>query len=191
MVWRVGLDQLAHAWDVIVSQRQLCDQIVSQTPSLQMFVSCISGVFSKRMMGGAAADVTRPIYPAVSYWAVFEGVNPDTYPCLATRLLTACPSAEVKLIKSMTQRHSGESLSPDCGSLFVALKDHNGSFVIQKINDSLLAMGAAGISLHPRNAQLVVMPRSKYLLQMPESVSALREAGLRIEWMCWKRPELF
>ena len=56
------------------------------------------------------------------------------------KLFSVCPSAEVKPIKSL--RDSDESLSPDCGPLFVTLKDHAGSFVMQKINSSLLAMGA-------------------------------------------------
>ena len=140
-----------------------------------MFVSCISGVFSKNIGAGPEC---RPIYPAVSYWTVFEGRDAGGYGNLTTRrLFSACPSAEVKPIKSL--RHSDESLSPDCGPLFVTLKDHAGSFVMQKINRSLLAMGASGVSSHPPNARLVVMSRSKYLTDMPETVSALQVAGLR------------
>ena len=176
VIWRVAPDVLAHAWDTITSQRRLCDQIVAQSPSLQMFVSCISGVFSKNI---GAGPETRPIYPAVSYWTVFEGTDAGGYGNLTTRrLFSACPSAEVKPIKSL--RHSDESLSPDCGPLFVTLKDHAGSFVMQKINNSLLAMGAPGVSSHPPNARLVVTSRSKYLTDMPEIVSALQVAGLRI-----------
>ena len=175
VVWRVGPDVLTHAWDTITSQRRLCDQVVAQSPSLQMFVSCISGVFSKNIGTGSE---TRPIYPAVSYWTVFEGRDADTYGDLTRRLFSTCPSAEVKPIKSL--RQSSESLSPDCGPLFVTLKDHCGSFVMQKINSSLLATGAPGVSSHPPNARLVVTSRSKYLADMPGTVSALQVAGLRI-----------
>ena len=176
VVWRVGgLDELAHAWDTITSQRRLYDQIVAQSPSLQMFVSCISGVFSKNIGAGPEC---RPIYPAVSYWTVFEGRDAGAYGDMTRRLFSVCPSAEVKPIKSL--RHSDESLSPDCGPLFVTLKDHAGSFVMQKINSSLLVVGAPGVSPHPPNARLVVTSRGKYIREMPETVSALQLAGLRI-----------
>ena len=181
VVWRVGgPDALAHAWDTITSQRRLCDQIVAQSPSLQMFVSCISGVFSKNIGTGVTRPETRPIYPAVSYWTVFEGRDAGAYGDMTMwfKLYSVCPSAEVKPIKSL--RPSDESLSPDCGPLFVTLKDHAGSFVMQKINSSLLAIGAPGVSSHPPNARLVVTSRSKYLTDMPETVSALQVAGLRI-----------
>ena len=171
---------LAHAWDTITSQRRLCDQIVAQSPSLQMFVSCISGVFSKNIVAGVTRPETRPIYPAVSYWSVFEGRDDGADGDMTRRfkLFSVCPSAEVKPIKSL--RHSDESLSPDCGPLFVTLKDHAGSFVMQKVTSSLLAMGAPDVSSHPPNARLVVTSRSKYLTDMPETVSALQVAGLRI-----------
>ena len=133
-------------------------------------------MFSKNIGAGPEC---RPIYPAVSYWTVFEGRDAGGYGDLTTRrLFSACPSAEVKPIKSLF--HSDESLSPDCGPLFVTLKDHAGSFLMQKINSSLLAMGAPGVSSHPPNARLVVTSRSKYLTDMPETVSALQVAGLRI-----------
>ncbi|KAK2177206.1 hypothetical protein NP493_613g01035 [Ridgeia piscesae] len=174
IAWRLGHPRLARAWEIIVSQRQLCDEVVSQTPSLQMFVSCISGVCSKSIVG---LEV-RPVYPAVSYWAVFDRGTGVDFGYVASRLLCACPSAEVKPIKSM-QRQADESLAPECGPLFVALKDHNGSFVIQKINDSLSSVGA--VTASSPNAQLVVLPGSKYLHQMRESVTALGAAGLRIK----------
>ena len=185
VVWRVSDDWLAHTWDAILSQRQRCDQIVAQSPSLQMFVSCISGVYTKAVGGGLAqtgGEPTRPVYPAVSYWAVFEGANQDSlrYNNLVMRLMGACAPAEVKQIKSQPHRHSGGLLA-DSGPLFVALKDQNGGFVNQKINRCLLARGAVAALAHPPNAKLVVLPQSKYLRQLPASVDALKAVGLYID----------
>ena len=52
---------------------------------------------------------------------------------------------------------------------------------------NLLAMGAPGVSSHPPNARLVVTSRSKYIRDMPETVSALQLAGLRIKGtLAWR-----
>ena len=128
VVWRVNADLLAGAWDAIVAQRRRCDRIVAQTTALQMFVSRITGVFSK---GAVTTPGTRPVYPAVSYWAVFDGTMGGGYDELSTQISIACPFAEVKPIKSQLRRQPDVKVSADCEPLFIALKDHNSRFVIQ------------------------------------------------------------
>ena len=178
VVWRVNEDKLAHAWDSIVSQRHLCDEIVAQTPSLQMFVSCISGVFSK---GAVTKPATRPVFPAVSYWAVFDSATVDEYDDLGMRIVAICPSVEIKSIKSQLRRPSDTVLAADCEPLFIALKDHCSRFIIEKITRSLLATGAAACATaQPPNAKLAVVSRSKYRQQLPASVEALNAVGLCI-----------
>ena len=179
VVWRVNANMLAGAWDAIVAQRQRCDQVVAQTTALQMFVSSITGVFSK---GAVTTPGTRPVYPAVSYWAVFDGTTTDGYGELSTRISIACPFVEVKPIKSQLRRQQPDAaVSADCEPLFIALKDHNSRFVIQKIACSLIAMGAdCTITSHPPNAKLVVMSGSRYMRQLPASVEALNASGLYI-----------
>ena len=177
VIWRVDDNNLAHAWDTIVSQRHLCDEVVAKTPSLQMFVSCICGVFNKV---GAWRGQRKPVYPAVSYWAVFDGPGPDICIDLIRRLLVACPSTQVKPITSMVRKFTVEPLV-NCGTLFVVLKDHNSGYVNQKISRSLRAAGVVGVGSHPRNAKLCVMSNSRYIQHSQASVEALSAVGLWID----------
>ena len=184
VVWRVSDDSLAHAWDAIVSQRHLCDEVVARTPSLQMFVSCISGVFTNAVAAGSTrASPEKPIYPAVSYWVVVDETRAreSSFGELFYRILAVCPSAQVKHIKSLRCAQSEEPLPVDCGTLFVTLKDHNSRFVHQKITRSLLAAGAAHVSSQPVNAKLLLMSRSKYVQQIPAAVEVTKASGLSIE----------
>lgn len=176
VVWRATGDRLTQAWDAIVPQRQLCDEVVANTPSLQMFVSSVSGVVGK------SGEAWRCIYPAVSYWAVFDAASSyRLQEDIERRIRAVCTPADVKPIKSMLQRQTDESVTADCQPLFVVLKDHNSRFVHQKIRRSLLATGAVNVSMQPPNAKLAVMHHSKYLLQLPASVEALTVAGLCID----------
>ena len=155
VVWRVNTDLLAGAWDAIVAQRRRCDKNV-------------------------VAPGTRPVYPAVSYWAVFDGTIGVGYDELSTRISIAYPFVEVKPIKSQLRRQPDVMVSADCEPLFIALKDHNSRFVIQKIACSLVAMGAdCTVTSHPPNAKLVVMSGCRYMRQLPASVEALNASGLR------------
>ncbi|KAI0227813.1 hypothetical protein LSAT2_021695, partial [Lamellibrachia satsuma] len=178
VIWRVDHDRLAHAWDDIVSQRHLCDQAVAkQIPSLEMFVSCISGVFTRTVRGKADA-VAGPVFPAVSYWVVCHHATPHDFGELAAVIRARCPDVDVKLITSLRRQKTGESLDAKCGTLFAALKDHNSGFVRQKITRSL---SVAGIHALRSNAKVVVVAASKYLPQMPLCVEALQIAGLFME----------
>ena len=171
VIWRD-----AHAWDEIVSQRRLCDQIVAQTAHLQMFVSCISGVFTHPVRAGEQPPtVAKPVYPSVSYWVVLEEQTDVYCSDLSRRLLNDCPSAQVKHITSTAVWQDDASLASDCGTLFVALKDHNSSYVYQKISRSKIF---CGITSQRSNARLAVMHHSKYMQHLPESVSALKDVGL-------------
>ena len=188
VVWRVNTDLLAGAWDSIVAQRQRCDRIVAQTSALQMFVSSITGVFSK---GAVTTPGTRPVYPAVSYWAVFDGTIGVGYDELSTRISIACPFVEVKPIKSQLRRQPDAMVSADCEPLFIALKDHNSRFVIQKIACSLVAMGAdCTVTSHPPNAKLVVMSRSRYMRQLPAAIEVLNASGLYIVLEVYEESEV-
>ena len=178
VIWRVDDDRLEHAWDDVVSQRHLCDQIVAQTPSLQMFVSCICGVFNKV---GAWRGKSKPVYPAVSYWLVLDGEQVSGSNNLIRRLLEACPSTQVKPILSMVRRDAPVEPTAMCGPLFVVLKDHNSGFVHRKIRRSLSAAGNAGTHPHPRNAKLAVVSFSKYDQDISAAVEALNTAGLCID----------
>ena len=179
VIWRSD-SGLARAWDEIVTQRHLCDQIVSQTAHLQMFVSCISGVFTHPISAGRGT-VMKPVYPSVSYWAVLDEATTDTYADLSLRLWTACPSAQVKHIMTTATWHEDEALGADCGTLFVTLKDHNSRYVYQRISRSLLAAGLdADFTSQPPNAKLAVVSHSKYMKQLPTSVDTLKAAGLCI-----------
>ena len=181
IVWCVGSSELARAWDSIVSQRHLCDQVVAQSPSLQMFVSCISGIFKT---GRPLLEQANPVYPAVSYWAMFDTATVNAGLDIPGKLSSACgPDAQVKPIKSFRFRQENNgSRSSDTGTLFTVLKDHNSWFIYEKIIHSMVACGAADVpSREPPNAKVVVMPQSKYLRQMPESLISLNVAGLRLD----------
>ena len=132
--------------------------------------------------GAVTTPGTRPVYPAVSYWAVFDGTMGDGYDELSTRISIACPFVEVKPIKSQLRRQPDVMVSADCEPLFIALKDHNSRFVIQKIACSLVAMGAdSTVTSHPPNAKLVVMSRSRYMRQLPAAlIEASNASGLYI-----------
>ena len=118
VVWRVNTDLLAGAWDAIVAQRRRCDRIVAQTTALQMFVSRASREYSK---GAVTTPGTRPVYPAVSYWAVFDGTMGNGYDELSTRISIACPFVEVNPMKSQLRRQPAVMVSADCEPLFIAL----------------------------------------------------------------------
>ena len=181
ITWRMNSELLARAWTDIVPQRHLCDQIVSRTTSLQMFVSCISGV-KDRMCRGEA----RPIYPAVSYWVVTDGAGAGGGAELATRLSAACPLAQIKLITSFTQRQREDPLAAHCSRLFVVLKDHNSGFVNQKIRSSVLDTGTHDVvALLASNAKLNMTPDSKYMALLPASVPVLKAGGLCIDLRIW------
>jgi len=182
VVWRVSDNSLAHAWDAIVSLRHLCDDVVAKTPSLQMFVSCISGVFTNAVAAGSTrASPEKPIYPAVSYWVVLDESRASSFGELFYRIVAVCPSVQVKHIKSLRCSQIEEPLPVECGTLFVTLKDHNSRFVHQKITRSLLAAGVAHVSSQPVNAKLLLMPRSKYVQQIPAAVEVTKASGLSIE----------
>jgi len=174
VVWRATGDRLEHAWDAVVSQRHLCDEVVARTPALQMFVSCISGVVGK------SREATRCIYPAVNYWAAFDTKNRCCHDDIEKRMLAVCSSADVKPIKSIIRRQMNELVTADSHSLFVVLKDHNSRFVYQKMRRSVFAGGATYAPLHPPNAKLVAQHHSKYLPQLPAAVATLKLAGLCI-----------
>ena len=180
ITWRMDSKLLARAWTDIVPQRHLCDQIVSRTTSLQMFVSCISGV-KDRMCRGEA----RPIYPAVSYWVVTDGAGAGGGAELATRLSAACPLAQNKLITSFTQRQRDDPLAAHCSRLFVVLKDHNSGFVNQKIRSSVLDTGTHDVALLASNAKLNMTPDSKYMALLHASVTVLKAGGLCIDLRIW------
>ncbi|KAI0239104.1 hypothetical protein LSAT2_010169, partial [Lamellibrachia satsuma] len=129
VVWRVDNDGLAHAWDAILSQRQLCDQVVAQIPTLQI---------------------------------------------------------EVKVIKSLRNKQD-DSQTADCGTLFIALKDHNSGYIYQKISRSLQAEGGVCYTSQHTNATLSVPTHSKYLEQLTTSVDQLRAAGLSIHLQVLER----
>ena len=161
VLWRVDDDEgLSRVWSDVVSQRCKCDAFVAQAPSLQMFVSCITGMtkYRSRLTPDSA---TLPAYPAVSYWAVFD--RAESGPDLTRRLRSICPTAVVKQIQSCQMDQENDRLT-----LFLALKDHCSSFVANKISShrrhSLLAIET---DPHPPNAKLVAMSNSRYLSELP------------------------
>ena len=146
-----------------------------------LLLSCISGMFNT---GRPLLEQANPVYPAVSYWAVFDTATVNAGLDIPGTVSSACgPDAQVKPIKSFRFRQdNNESRSSDTGTLFTVLKDHNSWFIYEKIIHSLFACGAADVpSREPPNAKVVVMTQSKYLRQMPESVISLNVAGLRLE----------
>ena len=173
IVWRVSDDLIPEAWDDIVAHREQCDRIVAETPSLQMFVLCISGVYTRSTRSETG---TRPVYPVVSYWAVFLESVLDEGGEMLSRIRTACPSVQLKQITSLTRLKY--SAPTDSNPLYVVLKDHNSVFVNQKIARSLQP---SQFHSHRANAKLLVMSHSVYLPQVPVCVQALQDAGLYME----------
>ena len=186
ITWRMGSELLVRAWTDIVPQRHLCDQIISRTPSLQMFVSCISGVFNK---SGSCRSESRPVYPAVSYWVVTDGAGVDVGAELETRLSAACPFAQIKPITLITQRQMDDPLAAHCSRLFVVLKDHNSGFVNRKIRRSVLDTGSSDVTLLASNAKLNMIPHSKYMALFSASVPGLKARGLCIDLRIWDRTD--
>ena len=122
IVWRVSDDHIPEAWDDIVAHREQCDRIVAQTPSLQMFVSCISGVYTRSTRWKLETG-PRPVYPVVSYWAVLLGSVLGEGGEMLSRIRTACPSVQLKQITSLTRFKP--SAPTDSNPLYVVLKYHN------------------------------------------------------------------
>ena len=174
VIWRVDDDEgLSRVWSDVVSQRCKCDAFVAQVPSLQMFVSCITGItkYRSRLTTECA---TLPVNPAVSYWAVFDRV--EIGPELTRGLTAVCPAAVVKQIQSC--RTDQEN---DRHTLFVALKDHCSSFVANKISShNRHSSLVTETDPHPPNAKLVAMSNSRYLSELPQTIEELRAAGLSI-----------
>ena len=176
ITWRAPAEGLARAWDSIVSKRITCDRIVSSIPTLQMFVSCISGVFNT---AETRRPEQQPVYPSVSYWVVFDG----TYGVgeLSRMILRACPDAQLKHILSSRARLSVELEDVFCSTLFTALKDHNSSYVNEKIIHCLKGVRSGNATSHlQQNAKLFVVSRGKYAGQLHSTLEALGAAGLNI-----------
>ena len=172
IVWRVSDDHIPEAWEDIVAHREQCDRIVAETPSLQMFVSCISGVYTRSTRWKPESG-SRPVYPVVSYWVVLLGSVPDEGGEMLSRIRTACPCIQLKQITSLIRLKY--SAPTDSNPLYVVLKDHNSAFVNQKIARSLQP---SEFHSHRANAKLFVMSHSVYLPQIPVCVQALQDAGL-------------
>ena len=147
----------------------------SGSASLHMYVSCITGVFSK----GGTNQQQKPIYPAVSYWTTEAHL--DNSDDLMQRLATTFPDARVKPIISVIHRLSDEQMAAKCQTLYVALKDHGGGFIGQKINRSRLVDGTSHAVANTRNAKLAVVSTSKYQHRHSATVEALQIAGLMID----------
>jgi len=158
-----------------VSRRHLCDRVVADTPTLQTFVSCISGIFNTAKTWHKEQ---QPVYPAVSYWVVLEDDAGESD--LAHRLMRLCPEAQVKRIKSLRAQQAGEWTDTDCGTLFIVLKDHSSGYVHQRIVRCLAAADCASNEPQRQNAQLFVAPLCKYVEQLRDSEEALKRAGLDI-----------
>ena len=156
-----------------MAHREQCDRIVAETLSLQMFVSCISGVYTRSTRSEMGAT---PVYPVVSYWAVFLGTVQDEGGEMLSRIRKACPCVQLKQITSLTRIKS--SAPTDSNPLYVVLKDHNIVFVNQKITRSLQP---SPFHSHRANAKLFVMSHSVYLPQIPVCVQALQDAGLYMD----------
>ena len=181
LVWRRRPDQegLARAWEPIFSQRHLCDQVVARTPSLQMFVSCISGLVTSAARG-QSETARRHVFTAVSYWAVFDqGVAIDeAVRRMSGQLVTVCPAAQIKLIQPNCSRGGGEDLI--AMTLFIAVKDHCSSYVHQKSHRNTLALSSTA-DLWPSNAKLVAVPRCKYIGQLRPSMTLMRNVGMHMD----------
>ena len=68
-----------------------------------------------------------------------------------------------------------------CGTLFTALKDHNSSYVYEKIIRCLEGVHRGSERSHlPQNAKLFVVSRGKYVIPLHASVQALKAVGLNI-----------
>ena len=141
-------------------------------------MSCISGLVTSAARG-QSESAWRPVFPAVSYWAVFnQGVAIDeAVRKMSGQLVTVCPAAQVKLIQPNCSRGGGEDLI--AMTLFIAVKDHCSSYVHQKTRRSMLAQSTA--DLRPSNANLVAVPRCKYIGQLRPSMTLMRNVGMRMD----------
>ena len=172
VLWRVDDDEgLSRVWSDVVSQRCKCDAFVAQAPSLQMFASCITGM-TKARSRVIPDSRTLPVYPAVSYWAVFDRAEPA--PELTRGLKSVCPAAVVKRIQS-----GGTDQDMDRLTLFTVLKDHRSRFIIDKLN-SHSRHSSLATEIHPPNAKLMAKSSSSYLNELPQTIAHLRSAGLCI-----------
>ena len=176
ITWRAPSKGLVHAWDSIVSKRITCDRIVSSIPTLQMFVSCISGVFNT---AETRRPEQQPVYPSVSYWVVFEDIGAVGE--LAHQMLRAFPDAQLKHIVSSRPQPNIHWPDVHCRTLFTALKDHNSSYVNEKIIRCLEEVHSGSATSHlQQNAKLFVVSHGKYVGQIHASLEALRAAGISI-----------
>ena len=173
VIWRATDDCLDDAWDAIIDQRRKCDSVVRTHPNVELFVSSITGVFTKSTTKGSTP---RAIYPAVGYWLVLtSSCDYDVVRAQVMRRLgDVCRRSELKLIKAQ-QRQPREVVACLSAPLYVVLKDHRSSYIRRRVVHSLgKHVDVGGVA----PSRIVVMADSKYRERIITVIETLREQSL-------------
>ncbi len=182
IIWRHEDERLVGpSWNRIVPQRLECDQIVKAREGVSFFISSITAVFNKANKKGASRP--KLIFPAISYWVVSDADNFD-HDGLMQALETVCYDAQIKHLTSLSLPLR---LKEDMGaSLCIALKDHNGGFIKQKIDASASACYGSystPYSTMPEPPSKIVVKDSNFAGFLQENIIKLKQAriGLVLE----------
>lgn len=147
LIWRVLGDMQETAWSEIVARRMEADNFIAKQSEFSMFISSITGVFTKPSMKG---QVPQNVFPTLAYWVV-TGQNYDVRHILA-KLCTAFAGVEVREVGS-----GMNTLNRMASSLYPVLKDHNNSYILKRNMASLQHVGIKADSNQMPPSKLVVL----------------------------------
>ena len=133
VIWRVHGEQQETAWAQVAARRLEADAFLSAQPSIGLFVSSVTGAFTKPSHKGQAP---QEIFPALAYWVVGHDhtMNINTLITQVSNLFGRVETREIGSGRTPQDRMSS--------SLFVVLKDHSNSYVRKRNVESLVSLGS-------------------------------------------------
>lgn len=125
-VWRSSPENLHDAWNNIVHQRHVADNIVAQAGIAVMFMSSLSGIFSHPSHGQSHH---LPVYPGITYWIVHDSQM------LNTIMLKCAMENQLGGVFSTVKRNTGlYDAATMMSALCRTLKDHRSTFMQDKLS---------------------------------------------------------
>ena len=176
VVWRETADgSLETACNTIALQRRKCDAVVRTHPNVELFVSSITGLFTK---GSSKGFKPRAVFPAISYWMVTAPEGDDGVDSRAEvmqRLREVCARAEIKPITAQ-RRPLLDVVADISAPLYVVLKDHNSGYIRRRLDHSLNMIDDASEAHAP--SRIVALLGSSYCDHLTSVLPSLLAAHL-------------
>ena len=131
--WRENANEeaLEKVWKEIIMYRLHSNGVLKGLEGIKGFVSAITGTFN-RPNGTGTCRWPSCAYPAVGYWVIFDDSIVDSRTIL-TSMGKNSIGAQVKEVSTSAK----DLLQAMCTSLFLIVKDYNGSYVSGKLIESL------------------------------------------------------